>query len=545
MALGALVLGTWGFLRFHYPPGTPAPRGIGQWLDPVYDALTLFGLNFSLGDTGALPWQLQVARFLAPAATLVTVVVSTSGLVAGAVESWRLLRHARLAIVIGASRKAELVASVIEATGARVHRVNSGDPASLRRAGLKRAAAVYACEDWSLGRGGDENRVTAEWVLARRRALEGKVFAHVSHLGEAWKLRVDSLTGTDSSGIEYFNLDELAARAYLEAEPLAPGPRVQVLIVGASSVAEAILVALARKVRADLGFDARLTVVLVDHFAAQEAKAYQERWPVVREICDIKPVNDALQTYLGSVSTQPAPHRIYVCNNDEVTAFTAAMAVDATWRERPSPVVVLLGQSASVLSFDTRTSVQAAGPMTVYGVESLAAPLVARGAVGLAHDIAKEVHAAYLADQTQRGTQMGSRPAMRPWDELSDDLKHANYAQARDLIQKLRRIGAAVKPRARNHPPFRVTNADVELLAPLEHERWMKERRAEGWRRGDRDDERKRTPYLVGWSQLEDGIKDNDRAVIRSLETVYTAALAEFDLQIVRTDVTSHVAEAG
>jgi hypothetical protein len=51
-----------------------------------------------------------------------TVVVSTSGLVASAVESWRLLRHARLAIVVDASRKAELVASAIEATSARTPR---------------------------------------------------------------------------------------------------------------------------------------------------------------------------------------------------------------------------------------------------------------------------------------------------------------------------------------------------------------------------------------------------------------------------------------
>lgn len=531
---GSVGAGLYGFTG--YPPERPWPQSPGQWIDLAYEAIKLFGLEFDPVGDAPIPWQLQVARFLAPVAALITVIISTSGLVGRAVKSWWRFRNTRLVIVVGTSRKAETVAKAIGATGARVHRVDADDRALRRRAALKRAAAVYLCEDWSRGDSGAENVETAKDVVKRRRALAGKVYAHVSDLGTAWKLRVESLKGEDPSGIEYFNLDELAARAYLEAEQLDHRlSNVRIVVVGATSMAEAIVVASARKVRAELGFDARLTVTLIDPLASKAAEAYRARWDVVKKMCHIEAIDSSLHAYLGRPEAVEPAYRIYICHNDEVAALSSAMAADAAWRDRPGPVVVLLGQFASsAVALDSRTVVHGSGSLVIYGTESLAAPLVAAGTVGLAHDLAVAAHRAFLADQLQQGEQMGSSASMQPWEELSEDLKRANYAQARDLIRKLRLIGATIDLKEEGRPPFRVTPDEVERLAPLEHQRWVAERKAEGWRRGPRDDTKKRHPDLVPWRKLSKESQDKNRRIIRNLETAYDPALGELGLQIVR-----------
>ena len=62
-------------------------------------------------------------------------------------------------------------------------------------------------------------------------------------------------------------------------------------------------------------------------------------------------------------------------------------------------------------------------------------------------------------------------------------------------------------------------------LAELEHERWCRERTAEGWTAGPtRDDERKVTPYLVDWDQLPEDVKDYDRNAVRALPELLTFA---------------------
>ncbi len=52
---------------------------------------------------------------------------------------------------------------------------------------------------------------------------------------------------------------------------------------------------------------------------------------------------------------------------------------------------------------------------------------------------------------------------MVPWDELDDDLKQANLAQARDALTKVARVGAVVCP-GPDPAGFVFTNEEVDDL---------------------------------------------------------------------------------
>jgi hypothetical protein len=90
---------------------------------------------------------------------------------------------------------------------------------------------------------------------------------------------------------------------------------------------------------------------------------------------------------------------------------------------------------------------------------------------------------------------------------------------------KLREVGKKAYPvtdRAIRLATF--TDAEVELMAELEHGRWNTERLLDGWTLGPRDPLKKTSPYLVAWADLPDGIKEYDRTLVRSIPEVLSKA---------------------
>jgi hypothetical protein len=64
----------------------------------------------------------------------------------------------------------------------------------------------------------------------------------------------------------------------------------------------------------------------------------------------------------------------------------------------------------------------------------------------------------------------------------------------------------------------------VELMAEMEHGRWVVERLLSGWRWGPRKDVRARTsPYLVSWEDLPEPVKEWDRVFVRAIPQILSA----------------------
>jgi hypothetical protein len=83
---------------------------------------------------------------------------------------------------------------------------------------------------------------------------------------------------------------------------------------------------------------------------------------------------------------------------------------------------------------------------------------------------------------------------------------------------KLAAIGCGVAPLSDwGADPMTFTDAEVEQLAELEHQRWIGQRLRDGWTLGPRDIDGKRSPYLVPWAQLSDDIKERDRQAVRGI----------------------------
>jgi hypothetical protein len=141
--------------------------------------------------------------------------------------------------------------------------------------------------------------------------------------------------------------------------------------------------------------------------------------------------------------------------------------------------------------------------------------------------IAQAIHERFQRDRAR--DKPLEDPSLRPWQDLAEPLKRSNRAQADDILRKLEQVGCGYRPRRDDKPvTFRFKREEIELLAELEHDRWMKDKVAEGFTLGPRrDEERKTSPYLVAWNQLEDQVKQYDRDTVAAIPEFMAGAAFE------------------
>jgi hypothetical protein len=133
--------------------------------------------------------------------------------------------------------------------------------------------------------------------------------------------------------------------------------------------------------------------------------------------------------------------------------------------------------------------------------------------------------------------------SLKSYAELPEDEKQQNRGNVQDIPTKLARVGYVMMPARSNEPPFDFPGSDLELLAEMEHERWMQAKIATGWRwaaKTDRaqklhadillwrtlsDEEQVRlyTPAeraAIGPGELPEEEKDKDRSLVQGIPQI-------------------------
>lgn len=105
------------------------------------------------------------------------------------------------------------------------------------------------------------------------------------------------------------------------------------------------------------------------------------------------------------------------------------------------------------------------------------------------------------------------------WESLPDDLKNSNIRQARTITDKLKLIGCTAMPRGSGcNRVSSFTDEEIERMAEAEHNFWIEERLSQGWKYGEvKDVEKKVSPYLVPYEQLDEEVKQLDRDAVMNM----------------------------
>jgi voltage-gated potassium channel Kch len=538
--------------------------GLGQYLDSprhldlLYYDLQLFVLGSPpLDDGGDLPVLLDLARFGAASATVYALVEAGRALFETELGRWRTRQSRDHVIVCGDGLVAGTLVRRLRAAGHRVVTVPSDavagqsgeaggepvpfrvagaarDPDVLRAAGIGRARALYACTD--------DNATNAAIALSaarggRRTPLS--VYAQVTdpELCLALQARHLGLAGVPGARLDFFNVDELAARKLFSQKPLRPvgGRPPRVVVLGATVFGLAVLTELARHWRVGQPGAGRVPLTLVDEEATRAVADLTHRYPFLAGVCRITPYDGEPADLLAAGGLALPPDRVFICHDDEEMALKTALTAEQLWHGGPGSVVVRLDRLASLrAAFDTDGAGHLlddlSGTLYLYGVVHAACDPDLIGD-DLVERLARVIHECYLLSRLRHGDAPGSHPALVPWQDLPEHLRRTNREQAGDIGRKLRELGCALSPRVGPGREHVLAEHEVERLAVLEHQRWHADRVAAGWRYADsRDDERRLHPAVVPWDRLRPDMRERNHDAVRELPTI----LADAGFRIVR-----------
>jgi hypothetical protein len=148
--------------------------------------------------------------------------------------------------------------------------------------------------------------------------------------------------------------------------------------------------------------------------------------------------------------------------------------------------------------------------------------------------IAQAIHASYRGKRLSEAGTDGSEPSVQDWAKLPENLKESNRQQADHIAVKLRAAGLWF----RKTVPGRSATASfqqrlaplVESLAKSEHDRWVVEKRRQGWiaaadkNRASRDEHLLLHNFLFPWDELSNDEKDLDRNPVLEIPNFLAAA---------------------
>lgn len=558
LALAAFVLGVIGFHRYFSALGKP----VSIW-DLVYLTLQLFTLE-SGSVTGALSWQLQIARLLAPGVLVYTAARALLEVFRDQLQLFR-VRFARNHVVIcGLGEKGyrlaiscvkqgyRVVLLEVDSANSRIRNCRSrgmivlaGDATDieqLRRAGVTRARYLFSV----LGDAGDnaEVAVSVRDIVTNDRKGILTCFIHIAAPELAILLREKEIAAQkpEAFRLEFFNVSERGARALLHQYPAMTGAESEktkppaILVVGLGSLGSAGIIQLAKLRYEMFKTDGEpVPITIVDERAEEKKALLLSRYPQLGLVCkliarqiDVNASEFLQADFLFNTQGQCLISKAYVTLDDDVQCLSAALSLRQHLKAQRIPIVVSMAHDAGLarLLEGKDGSGQDFDNLHAFGLldRTCTAELLTQGTNEI---LAREVHEAYVRDRLRAGETRVTNAALAPWSELDEKFRNSNREQADHMTDALMMAGCGIAPTyAWASELYRFSDNDIELLAEREHERFVRERRREGWTYAPppKDPDRKTSPWLVSWADLPEEIKNIDRNTIRNIPAFLSVA---------------------
>ncbi|MCK5740546.1 hypothetical protein KAH55_15260, partial [bacterium] len=270
---------------------------------------------------------------------------------------------------------------------------------------------------------------------------------------------------------------------------------------------------------------ARITIV--DRIAQSRYAAFEQRYPAIKEICDINCVEmdadnpNVLRLLEMAADIPEAIVSIALCFQNFIQNLVKGLDISHHLKNNEIPIFIRSTnefEDENLLGRYQHNFIMYGKYSDIGGSERLFRHKL--------DQLAMVNHAQFIAHRKADET-FGTGEADQPWDLLDPKYKNSNRQAADHIEVKLRAIGCqAVKKQdaeAQHQPGLIAFEADeIEIMAMMEHERWVAERLLGGWMPGT-DKPRRRSPFLVSWEKLDEidvNIKSYDRGSVQEIPEI-------------------------
>lgn len=540
-ALLTLGLGIWAWRDQPHTPALPLDEAF-------YRSIALFeidGNSYSHGEA-MQDWRFRIGRW------------TGAGVVFSGILALAALLHENLAaafarwtkqsvVVIGAD---DLAVAAFEAARRRRRSVLWLGASAFGSAGFRSIALAWPATDRARAvldhAGGADHVLVADhddaealgFARAARAAAPG---AFVTLLMRDVRLAEDAAATLNEARTRVVSTAAVAARALNTDHPpfeiarLRRHARVHALIVGFGQTGQAIardLIVNCRTTYLDLP---RITVI------DPQAKALEGVLRVRAPEIDACAECLFIEGEISGRAVRPRPTEIardiaaagpvtaaYVCLATDVDALSAAAMLQSLLRAvdiAAPPIFVRLREAETVAADASGRGLDA---LTPFG--DLQSVLEASDFLSDTPDAAARAFCeAYRATLPLEKLSDPKNRSGFPWDRLDESYRQANRDAVAHIPAKLssagvdpaRWRGARGLPKLSDGDRLFAGPGELELLAKLEHERWLAQRRMEGWRSTDlpaKDEARRLHPSLVAYEALADDVKEFDRVYVRQTQ---------------------------
>ena len=354
-----------------------------------------------------------------------------------------------------------------------------------------------------------KNHLNCYLQLSNARLVE--VIERAEHLANYRKYGLD---------VKFFNFNKMIARHlfkifalnhFEEINSLRGDKFFRVVILGFGNLGKALLLQALRV----LHFDStrKTEIVIADRNMAGKKKKFEEEYPFASNIFEIAfkefdgTYKELLSECVTSNDAGSIPVFITAFENNDDNLELALEILDYTPEEQ-FKIYTKNTDSKNVASLLKKAGNET-GRLIFFG--DLETFCRMEYITGKEQDkIAELIHNDYLQQQKETVASESARYKTL-WEDLLEDARDANRAQADHMIFKLAQAGK--KSGEFQDVAFRADQ--LEGLAKAEHQRWNAHRKINGWQYGAvRNDVKKLHPSIVDWENLSESEKQKDRDTI-------------------------------
>ena len=557
------ILGYIGFSKYY------AVRGESRsYLDIIYLTLQLFTLE-SGSLRGQITWELEIARLLSPLIAAYTI-VNAAGFIFR--EQFKILKLKLIkghVVIFGSGIRASLLATKFLERGFKVVLIEQDKVQSVNREKYNHGiikVSVDSLNEKFLYRIRVQNAkylilfdeddgknieitVNARRLTRRYNNCAVTCIVHIvdPHLCRLLREEEVSTKRTNSLRIEFFDINDNGSRFLLkEFQPFLVSVGIvnsmpHVIIIGLGQFGESLLIHVVKDwVELQPAFNKKLCISIIDNDAKNKKESLEIRYPQLKKICDIIPLQmDVRSTdfqlgkFLFEEQKECELTSIYICFDNDSLGLSTALNLKRRLGIKQIPIVVRMTHESGLASLlSEKSNDESFTKLSAFGLlDRTCEPDLLLG--GVIETIARVIHEGYIEIQSESDKSIPVNISTVSWDKLPENLKESNRQVADNIIHKLKAINCDVMPLIDLYSDsFIFSNEEIELMAKMEHKRWMSERLTAGWTYapGEKDIDKKTSPYLVKWADLPEEIKKIDRDIVKRIPKF----LSKVDLQVYR-----------
>jgi len=290
----------------------------------------------------------------------------------------------------------------------------------------------------------------------------------------------------------------------------------------------------------------KLRISVIDQDAEVRHQELLFRYPKLPEICELAlescPIpsiraRDLLDDWCADPSCVTS---VVVCVEGDGLALELAMRLLPRAKAAGVEVAVRMSQRDGLTAILSGVAASIEGKKVIHTFGWCDEPCFSR-LLGTddREEMAAMVHAKFLELAVADDRTATHDEAVQTWKSLTnEDFRESSRQQVDHLLIKLRAVGCEAT--ASNDPRPRVkwnaSEIDFDLLAELEHRRWVAERLLAGWTYapGKKDPSKRTNPNVVPWAELGAETKRYDYAAVENIPNLLAVRGQEIRRQPVR-----------